>query len=494
MLSWTELNRAARILEARLTGARLERVVQQEDLRLVLVFRLPSGNTPVLLSCRPEFARLCLLPEAPSASSSPFSFAQFMRAHLLRSAFLRSSTSPHNRQLTIYLSTPGGNFQLILSLLGARSNIYLLDASEKLVHSLRPLEETRGELELGKPWKDPEGALRNKGIDRWADTGDESYLETIAETYRQQELRREAEVLFRRIDTVLTREAGFLDRKLVNLRQDLTGARQAEDLRRKGELLKGVLHAIRKGDESVEAIDYETGSRVEIPLRSELSPSENLETYFARYQKESRGISAIEGQIEEVQSARSEIQTLRGRLEELEKPDSLSLEELCLLAVQPRIRKLLSRYFPSRSARPAQAKGKKEVPGRLFPKRYRASGGLEVWVGRNDEGNDYLTTRLARGNDLFFHLEGYPGSHVVLRTEGRAEAPPEAILDACELAVHFSRLKGSTSADVHVAQIKNVKKPKGAKPGLVYVLRGKTIHLRRNPGRLRDLLASRLDE
>src|SRR5881409_3443510 len=55
---------------------------------------------------------------------------------------------------------------------------------------------------------------------------------------------------------------------------------------------------------------------------------------------------------------------------------------------------------------------------------YRSTDGLEIWVGRSDEGNDYMTTRLARGNDLFFHLEGAPGSHVILRTEGRADPPP----------------------------------------------------------------------
>jgi predicted ribosome quality control (RQC) complex YloA/Tae2 family protein len=114
-------------------------------------------------------------------------------------------------------------------------------------------------------------------------------------------------------------------------------------------------------------------------------------------------------------------------------------------------------------------------------------------VGRSDEANDYLSTRLARGNDLFFHLEGYPGSHVVLRTEGRAAPPPDSLLDACELAVHYSKLKNANRADVHVAPIKNVKKPKGAKPGLVFVRGGRTIHLKRDPRRLQNILASRLD-
>jgi predicted ribosome quality control (RQC) complex YloA/Tae2 family protein len=133
------------------------------------------------------------------------------------------------------------------------------------------------------------------------------------------------------------------------------------------------------------------------------------------------------------------------------------------------------------------------VASRLLPKRYKTQEGLEIWVGRNDEGNDYLTTRLARGNDLFFHLEGYPGSHVVLRTEGRTDPPPKSILDACELAVHYSKMKNADRADVHMAPIKNVKKPKGAKPGLVYVRSGKTVHLKRDPKRLQSILASRLD-
>jgi predicted ribosome quality control (RQC) complex YloA/Tae2 family protein len=114
-------------------------------------------------------------------------------------------------------------------------------------------------------------------------------------------------------------------------------------------------------------------------------------------------------------------------------------------------------------------------------------------VGKNDEGNDTLTMRLARGGDLFFHLEGSPGSHVVLRT-GRDEAPHESLLDAAELAVHFSKQKSATRASVHVARIKDISKPRGTKPGLVYVHRGRTIQLRREPARLKRVLDSRKDD
>ena len=100
-----------------------------------------------------------------------------------------------------------------------------------------------------------------------------------------------------------------------------------------------------------------------------------------------------------------------------------------------------------------------------------ACEGLEIWVGRSDEGNDVLTTRLARGKDLFFHLDGAPGSHVILRTEGNAtKRLRKSVLDACELAVHFSKQKkAGLGGCPRRAPIKFVKKPKGAKRGLVYV-------------------------
>ncbi len=131
---------------------------------------------------------------------------------------------------------------------------------------------------------------------------------------------------------------------------------------------------------------------------------------------------------------------------------------------------------------------------RLHPNRYLSRDGLEIWVGRNDDGNDFLTTRLARGNDLFFHLDGAPGSHVVLRTGGRGDPPQESVLDACELAVHFSKARKAANAEVHVVPIKQVCKPRGAKPGLVWVTGGRSVRLRRESARLDRVLGSRVED
>jgi predicted ribosome quality control (RQC) complex YloA/Tae2 family protein len=497
MLSLRELRRAARILEKRLAGALIQRINQLDDYRLVITFYASGTSHHLLLNCLPQFARLNVLAETPQAPAVPPAFAQYLRAHLGRAAFVTAQAAHDDRQVALLLRAREGEFRLILSILGSRSNTYLLDGEGKLLYAMRRLEHTRPELVLGQAWTNPPGKLRSEGIDRWEAVPDELYLETIQEIYSELERRKEFESLARKIEQALNKETSFQERKAANLSEDLGEALKAEEYRRKGELLKTILHAVRPGAASVPAVDFETGEEVVIPLDPQLSATENLESYFRRYQKDSRGADAIRHQLEILQKNLVEISDLQESLRDLARDSDMNLQELTAFAQRPLVRKLLARRYPPHPAvrvPRGTARPKEAIPSRLLPRRYRGEHGLEIWVGRSDEGNDFLTCRLARGNDLFFHLEGYPGSHVVLRTEGRKDPPPEALLDACELAVHYSKLKDARSADVHVVPIKNVRKPRGSKPGLVHVSKGKTVHLRRNPKRLEDILASRLDE
>jgi predicted ribosome quality control (RQC) complex YloA/Tae2 family protein len=495
MLSLRELRRAAGIMQEALSGATLRRVSQPDAHALVLTFEGSAGKVHLLISGKPEYARICLT-DRPEATSSSGSFYECVRAHLAGGSLVKIEVSGADRQIGLCLQSRSGLYVLILSILGARSNVYLLDADRKLVHSMRPLEETRRELRIGEPWTNPLGAAPSGGLDRWEEVPDAQYLGAIGKTYGQLEQTHKAELLARRIEHALKKERAFLGRKAFNLREDLGRAREAESYRQQGELLKNVLHVVKPGDTRARATDYRTGEVFEIPLDPKLSPAANLESYFARYHKESRGVAMIERQLEDLVAAQGELDAIERQLKNALRSAPPDLQALQSLASQPGARRLILRHFPKRmpAIPPIKSAEKKRVPSRLLPKRYRTQDGLEIWVGRSDEGNDHLTTRLARGNDLFFHLEGYPGSHVVLRTEGRLDPPPGSLLDACELAVHFSKLKNAGGADIHVAPVKNVKKPKGAKPGLVYVRSGRTIRLRRDPKRLENILAARLDD
>jgi predicted ribosome quality control (RQC) complex YloA/Tae2 family protein len=388
----------------------------------------------------------------------------------------------------------------LLSLFGRRSNLYLLDGDENLVLALRPLAETRSELELGAPYLDPSGHAPRTGVDRFEATSGLALLEKIGAHYATAIEEELASSDRRRLVAALKKERKSAQRRVQRIEAELAEAEETNTLQRDGELLKANLSRIVAGETSIIVEDFETGEPVEVRLDPKLSARENLNAIFKRYQKLLRRLTKAGGQIE---SARETLQTLE--LLEAEVVEAESLDEIFL---RDEVRRLMARQTgksgsaSSRTIKPSEAIAEKpplpaiyrSMPRKLHPRRFRSIDGLEIWVGRSDEGNDFLTTRFARGKDLFFHLDGAPGSHVILRTEGRDDPPSESVLDACELAVHFSKQKNAGRADVHVVPIKNVKKPKGAKRGLVYVTGGKSIRLRREAARLERLQKARIED
>lgn len=496
MLSLAEVRRAVRCLHDGLRGAHLQRIVQPDERSIVLSFYGQGAETHLLFCCRPKSARIAQLAEAPAAPPSPPAFAQYLRAHLRGASAAGARVLGGDRLAALTLDAPEGRFDLVLSVLGPRSNVYLLDGAGNLAASLRPLAETRGDLALGEAWTNPSSAPPREGEDRWHEAADADYLRRIEEAYGEIEGSNERDELQRRLEVSLDKELRFAERRLAKLASDLESARGATGARHLGELLKGVLHTVPPRATSVTAVDHATGEEVAIPLDAKLSPAQNLDRLFTRYQKAQKAVANLETQLAAAQERRDRFERLRRELADL--GEDADVETLRRFAAGTEAKESLARHYRAgkeasaavaKTSSPAAARRLSGVPSRLHPKIYLTEDGLEIWVGRSDEANDYLTTRLANGNDLFFHVEGAAGSHVILRTGGRKDPPSEAVLDACELAVHYSKQRNAGRAEVHVAPIRDVKKPRGAKPGLVYVTRGKTVHLRRDRGRLDRVLS-----
>ena len=501
MLTLRELRRAAALVEARLAGARLARAVQPDRFELALGLETGGdgaarGKHTLLLSVRPGLGRLSLVPEAPPAPKTPGPLAQFLRAHGVGTRLAGVSVAPDDRIAVLRFAGADERWTLRLALMGARSNLYLCDGADAVRMSLRPLEETRRDLALGEPWRDPEPRPRGEGEDRFAEAPDEDFFAALEREAAEKTRTGASGDLAGELRRALRRRAQQLERKLELLSGDLAAGERAADLEHQGELLKSNLARVPRGASELWVEDPATGARQAIALDPALSPAANLEEIFRRYRKELRRASRAG---EEMGALRDQDRRVRELADAVAAAaaspgDPRALEAIAAL---PEVARLLARARPQeRAGEPAKPRrrGPPGIPARLLPRRYRSATGLEIWVGRSDEGNDTLSTRLARGNDLFFHLDGSPGSHVVLRTEGRSDPPSEAVLEACELAVHFSKQRGASRAAVHVVPIKNVKKPKGAKPGLVFVHGGRSVQLRHEPARLRRILEARIED
>ena len=506
MLSLSELEHVVRVLNQDFAGARVERWLQPDTQRLVVTLyrRDPESGEArkrhLVFTAAEAVARVAELESTPRATDQPPALTGYLRAHLSRARLVRAGIRGQDRQLAIHFEAREGSFELLLALLGRRSNVYLLDASGVIRAMLRSPKQTRPELEVGGVFENPGRELSDAREDRWPHVADTDYLSAIEAHYADEEAERGAAELARRLLKMIRKQRKNAQRRLERVESELAEADAAPELQRRGELLKGALGTIESGASEVSLRDYATGEDVVVSLDPTKSAKANMEAIFKRYHKLLRRLTKAGGQLDAARVWHREICELEERCGELaESDDEGAVSELQAIAARPEIAKLLERPLPSgRRSEPIKQSQLPErlrnVPRRLLPRRYRSHDGLEIWVGRSDEGNDHLSTRLARGKDLFFHLDGAPGSHVILRTEGRPDPPQESVLDASELAVHFSKQKNAGRADVHVVPVKNVKKPKGAKRGLVYVSGGKTVHLRRESARLERVLQSRIDD
>ncbi len=249
--------------------------------------------------------------------------------------------------------------------------------------------------------------------------------------------------------------------KKQRLSEDLLQAQNSENLRLYGELLTANLHLVKPGMRQIELISYYDGQPVTIPLDVRLSPAKNAQLYFKKYGKSKTAVR--EKQVQLAENDR-EIEYLRSVLAYLEETDSYAEAEAL------RAELVESGYLRPRKV-PGGYREKKERPA---PRRYTLPSGLEVLVGRNNRENDYLTFKLAGSRDLWLHTKDIPGSHVILRSGG-APVDEADILAAAAIAAYHSKGRDSENVPVDYVPVRYVKKPAGAKPGMVIFTNNRTV-------------------
>ncbi len=256
--------------------------------------------------------------------------------------------------------------------------------------------------------------------------------------------------------------SGLLDKlylKKQRLSEDLLKAENSEDLRLFGELLTANLHLAKAGDKAVEVLNYYDGSTVKIPLDPRYTPAKNAQQYFKRYGKAKTAVKEKQIQLAENDE---DISYLESVLTYLNNTDSV--EEIEAL----RSELAETSYIRKRKS------GFKEKKYKAQPHHYTLCDGTQVLVGRNNKENDLLTLKTASKNDLWLHTKDIPGSHVIAQTSGR-ELSEEALFQAAAIAAYHSKGRTSENVPVDYVPVKYVKKPSGAKPGMVIFTNNRTL-------------------
>lgn len=292
----------------------------------------------------------------------------------------------------------------------------------------------------------------------------DTYYKDKAERDR---VKQQASELIRRVENELQKNR----HKLKKQEKELLATDNAEEFRQKGELLTTFLHQVPNDQDQVILDNYYTNQPITIALDKALTPNQNAQRYFKRYQKLKEAVKYLTDLIEETKSTILYLESVETVL------NQAGLEEIAEIREE-----LIQTGFIRRRQREKIQKRKK-------PEQYLASDGKTIiYVGRNNLQNEELTFKMARKEELWFHAKDIPGSHVVI--SGNLEPSDEVKTDAAELAAYFSQGRLSNLVQVDMIEVKKLNKPTGGKPGFVTYTGQKTLRVTPDPEKIASMKKS----
>ena len=464
-----------------LVGRALGRAFQLSSAALALDFR-PHDGRFLFVSVAPNDPRLYLIQrsartlEKQSLALAPF--ALVLKKHL-GGATLRAVTKDEGERIVRFsfaaydAAGDGRALFLIAQLTGRSSNLFLLDDNERIIDALRP---PRGAgQEVGDRYQPPPASGRpDSSAQKPLARGSFATLSAAADDYYQ---RLAAEQAFQaRAAAALARLRQEIAkrRKLhKHLSTDLAAHGDAAEHKRIGDLLLANIATAQRQGNIVRLTDYYAADTptIELEVDERTTLQEEAARRFSRYGKAKRAAEEINKRLT---ALAAELAALATRQTELER--IIAARDAEALGVFTGEKRDSAPSRAGRGARRPMTKAQRAAENVPGARRYRSSDGYEILVGRGARDNDHLTFRIARPHDLWLHAADYPGSHVVVRNPARrGEIPHRTIVEAAQLAAHFSQARADAKVSVHCAERKHISKPKGAAPGLVRLANFRTL-------------------
>lgn len=348
----------------------------------------------------------------------------------------------------------GGRVDITFDELGAQGRVRVAEAAEALLNSVKENNFTPTVISIEKRPKD----FTFFPAEQYEEAGECAAYPTFSalmdrfyeQRENQERIRQKGQDLIRSVTNARDRTA----RKIANQQRELDATQDRERLRQFGDIITSNLHTMERGMATLRALDFydPEGAEVDIKLDPLLTPQQNAAKYYKEYNKAKTAEEMLTIQLEK---GRRELDYLNSVLENI----TLAEGERDLQEIR---QELADTGYLRR-----QAKGK-DKGRRLSPKpmEFRSSAGLRISVGKNNVQNDLLTCKQAFKSDIWFHTQKIHGSHVILWTGG-AQPDLQSLNEAACLAAWFSQGRESGKVPVDYTPVKYVKKPAGARPGMV---------------------------
>lgn len=450
-------------LSQQLASAKVSRIYQPDaDL---FIFRLWNGreNLRMLLRVKADDCRLHLTTREWLNPQQPPRFCQLLRARISR--IDRISIVDDDRIVIFDCHGQRGPCRLMAELTGKTANLILIDQENIIIDALKRTSGTESAVQrplvAGAEYRYP---TKNQGITA-ADTElpdlpvtGLSLNEYVDQRYLTEEKKDVRQDFQRRLQQAVSRQLKKLSKRLEKISHELSQQQGADIYRQQGDLILAHLYQLKAGMTTFLTRNdlSDSPQPIAIELDPRLSPQQNAQAYFKRYKKARRGIEHSQRRLEETASEYQWLEQLAYQLEDLGTPADLETiaEELTGAGVL----KSEIRHHKKRTQKPS-------TPFETIS----PSGFVIVW-GRNNQQNDWLSSRNLKEGDLWFHAKNCPGSHVVLKSSDSSLKPTaEDILYAASIAAGYSKARHAHKVEVMQAEPKAVSRLKAGRPGMVTV-------------------------
>lgn len=484
----------------------VQKVLEPAERRIALRLRQTGTTRFLCISTERNATRIHFLDEKPDQPGHPSSFVMLLRKWLHGAPLQRVRQIEGDRIVELSFSVVDPRIdrrernddgppdrmtaRLVCELADRVGEVFLLDDEGRIVG--RQTGEAIGsrDFRTGETWSPPPPPPNSSaGAElRWEldsmEPASGSRSRAIAAHYRNRRRDQRCERLLEQLESELEKQLERLERRIENVESDLEEVENAELYRRRAELLQSAYGEVEKGAESVEVEDYyaEEMPTVEIPLDPRKSLQENIDDYYHEARRYEEAREFVEERLLTSIDLRDRV---RSTLEAFD-PDTLPSDpdELEELADEWRSEELL----PTRTTPQKTSEGDTSKSSRSY-RLFRAKSGRRILVGKGASENDTLTTKIARGRDIWLHARDWSGAHVVLRMHDKGETPEQDdLVDAATLAAHFSKGKNDTVVEVGYTRAKHVRKTGNLPPGRVFVSDEKTVAVELEDGRLERLL------
>ncbi|MBQ4568581.1 MAG: NFACT family protein [Ruminococcus sp.] len=290
----------------------------------------------------------------------------------------------------------------------------------------------------------------------------ESFSQLLDDYYYERDSIERMRVRSRALSKLAANNISRLSRKISAQMAELEKSRDRESLRICGDLLQANLYRIEKGAQFVQVENFydENMSTITIRLDPAKSPSQNAQRYYKDYQRAKTADKILRVQIEKGKQELEYLETVADEINRAESERELS---------QIRLELVDGGYIKPQ-------KGKQKPPAEQGPREFEISDGFTLLVGRNNRQNDMLTLKLSAKNDLWLHTKDIPGSHCIIRTEGK-EVTDSAVMEAAQICAWYSKARESSQVPVDFTLVRYVSKPQGSPPGRVIYTDQHTVYV-----------------